>query len=256
MRRGYVQHLDSRLFVHPQGGHGKANTSLVLHPGGLWASGLGTKTPKIVGEDRLVWNLHADGSLEHAESGGARGLPRMFSYQCQRASIQTSPGLFVHPKGGRAKEEVPLILHPGGHERRLAFELTKEGNLRHIETNVGDDRAVEVPVIVIPYPILGHDCSSLSIHRAVRDVKMAISCFILLDRCPVSHFDSLPSNVELDSETCAALAAQAIATRRRDASVVLLVLAEYEVGRLVKFCIRNLASDSGLAGGARDCQPE
>lgn len=42
----------------------------------------------------------------------------------------------MHPKGGYAKEDGQLILHPGGHERRLAFELTKEGNLRSIESNV------------------------------------------------------------------------------------------------------------------------
>ena len=66
---GYLEHVESGLFVHPLGGKGKVDARLILH------------AP--VREPRLLFRLHPDGSLEHMESG-----------------------LFVHPWGGTAVTDV------------------------------------------------------------------------------------------------------------------------------------------------------
>jgi hypothetical protein len=66
---GYLEHVESGLFVHPLGGKGEVDKRLILH------------AP--VREARLLFRLHPDGSLEHLESG-----------------------LFVHPKGGTAVADV------------------------------------------------------------------------------------------------------------------------------------------------------
>ena len=69
MTLGYLEHVESGLFVHPLGGKGKVDARLILH------------AP--VREPRLLFRLHPDGSLEHMESG-----------------------LFVHPWGGTAVTDV------------------------------------------------------------------------------------------------------------------------------------------------------
>ncbi len=65
-------------------------------------------------ERRLSFALRNDGCIQHVESG-----------------------LFVHPRGGSAKFNVDLILHPDGPEERLAFELEPTlGCLRHVQSGL------------------------------------------------------------------------------------------------------------------------
>jgi hypothetical protein len=126
---GWLRHKQSNLFVHPQGGIGRPDVPLLLHPGGY-------------GEHRLKFRWHLNGDLEHIESGlyvhpqGGHGKENALLLLCpgggeDRLKWQlmgnclqhTQSGLYVHPQGGIGKENVHLLLCPGGGEGRLEFEL-------------------------------------------------------------------------------------------------------------------------------------
>lgn len=98
-RVGYLRHVASGRMVHPHNGTAATGARLLLND--------------FVRERRLLWRLHADGSIESVTTGN-----------------------FVHPEGGAGRRGCYLVCHPGGHEKRLAFRLQADGLLVHVESGL------------------------------------------------------------------------------------------------------------------------
>lgn len=62
--------------------------------------------------------------------------PFMFSLRPDGNLQHTESGLFVHPRGGKAKSGIELLLHPDGPESRLAFNHDGGGCFRHRESGM------------------------------------------------------------------------------------------------------------------------
>lgn len=96
---GFLQHIKSGRYVHPEGGIGDHRRRLLLGPAVL--------------DPALVFRFHKDGCIEHDASE-----------------------LFWHPDQGHAEAGNKLILHEGGHTRRLEFKLHNDGALENVHSHL------------------------------------------------------------------------------------------------------------------------
>ena len=94
---GYIRHVKSGMFLHPQEFKAAEDSPLVLY------SDLGPSG---------IFVLLSDGNIQHQQSV-----------------------LYIHPLGGTAMSNVPLILHPHGPEPRLAFEIV-DSCIRHRDSGL------------------------------------------------------------------------------------------------------------------------
>lgn len=96
---GFLQHIKSGRYVHPDGGTGEHKCKLVLGPAVL--------------DPGLVFRFHKDGCIEHDQSE-----------------------LFWHAEKGHAEPGHKLLLHEGGHTRRLEYKLHNDGALENIHSHL------------------------------------------------------------------------------------------------------------------------
>ena len=101
-RDGSLQHVETGLLVHPEGGAGVTNAQLVLHEHGseprLWCDTFCAFTCFVF--IVCVRFALSDGCIRHVASG-----------------------LFVHPAGGTGASKVPLLLHPDAPEAAIQGQI-------------------------------------------------------------------------------------------------------------------------------------
>lgn len=107
---GFLQHVKTGRYVHPEGGEGVHHAKLILGPP--------------VQDPAFIFRFHKDGSLEHDQTE-----------------------LFVHPDKGAANPGHNVILHDGGHHKRLAWQLHADGafehNLSHLFVHVEEKQGLD-----------------------------------------------------------------------------------------------------------------
>lgn len=96
---GFIQHIKTGLYVHPEYGYGNHQTKLLLGPA--------------VPDPALIMKFHKDGCIEHDQSE-----------------------LFWHPDTGHAVPGNKIVLVEGGHVRRLEFKLHNDGALEMIHSHL------------------------------------------------------------------------------------------------------------------------
>ena len=101
-RDGSLQHVETGLLVHPEGGAGVKNAHLILHEHGS--------------EPRLWYDAFCAFACTVL-------IPQIRFALSQGCIRHVASGLFVHPAGGTGASKVPLLLHPDAPEAAIQGQI-------------------------------------------------------------------------------------------------------------------------------------